>query len=158
MPFLSPKPPRIARFDLSSTEDGTTPKAVIRDKYKRVSLALSDREHELERERQERLETEAELKELQEFTRLEDESGIYQDMKNKVEEVFDDQRIEKLLFLEKSVSDSEKMILDLRKDLDEKKKEAIALSSKLQEVQESLGKETETQKMLAVKVKESEGN
>ena len=41
--FLSPR--------LNSTDDGGTPKAVIRQNYKRVSLALSSREMELEKER-----------------------------------------------------------------------------------------------------------
>ena len=154
--FLSPKVFRNPRLELSSTEDGATPKAVIRDKFKRVSLALSDREQELERERQERLETEAELNELREFTRLEDESGVYHDMKSKVDEVCDDQRMEKLMFLEKSVLDSEKMILDMRKDLEEKKKENVTLSSRLQEAEDSLGKETETRQMLTLKVNQLE--
>ena len=52
-----------------SVEDGSTPKAVIRDKFRRVSLALSSSEMELEHERLVRLEVETELQELQEFTR-----------------------------------------------------------------------------------------
>ena len=52
-----------------SVEDGSTPKEVIRDKFRRVSMALSTREMELERERSVRLEVETELQELQEFTR-----------------------------------------------------------------------------------------
>ena len=74
--FLSPKIPRNRNpIDLNLTDNGT-PKAVIRDKFKRVSIALTSREEELERERQARIELEREHEELQEFTRLESESGV----------------------------------------------------------------------------------
>ena len=58
--FLSPRrsffsstltDPGRSLLELNSTDDGGTPKAVIRQNYKRVSLALSSRELELEKER-----------------------------------------------------------------------------------------------------------
>ena len=68
--FCSPRRKiRNSLIDLNTNDEGGTPKAVIRDKFKRVSLALTSREVELERERIARLEAESELQELQEFTR-----------------------------------------------------------------------------------------
>ena len=73
--FLSPRRPLNDYADLNLTDNGT-PKAVIRDKYKRASIALTSREVELDMERQAGLDLEREHQELQEFTRLESESGV----------------------------------------------------------------------------------
>ena len=59
--FLSPRRSFFSSTILDTTDDGGTPKAVIRDKFKRVSLALSSRETELEREKTARMEAEFEL-------------------------------------------------------------------------------------------------
>ena len=59
--FLSPRRSFFSSTMLDTTDDGGTPKAVIRDKYKRVSLALTSRETELEKERTARMEAEVEL-------------------------------------------------------------------------------------------------
>merc|ERR1711952_177798 len=96
------------------TDDGGTPKAVIRDKFKRVSIALSSRELELERERLARMEAESELQELQEFTRLEDESGVNQERKNSMEHEGFNDNAEKVKFLEKSFKDAERLNLELK--------------------------------------------
>merc|ERR1712026_4798 len=120
------------------TDDGGTPKAVIRDKFKRVSIALSSRELELERERLARMEAESELQELQEFTRLEDESGVNQERKNSMEhEGFNDDNAEKVKFLEKSFKDAERLNLELKKELNDKRNELNATALKLRDLQTS---------------------
>ena len=137
--FLSPrrKMPLIVEQS-TPTDDGGTPKAVIRDKYKRVSIALSSREQELERERLARMEAESELQELQEFTRLEDESGVNQERKNSMEhEGFNDDNAEKVKFLEKSFKDAERLNLELKKELNDKRNELNATALKLQDLQTS---------------------
>ena len=148
--FLSPRKSfSQSIIDLNSTDDGGTPKAVIRDKYKRVSLAL-------ERERMERLEAESELQELQEFTRLEDESGVYQERKSSIgnDSVFAHE--DQTRFLEKSFKDAESLNLELKKQIHEKNIESNSLHSKLQELQLSFEKVSSNEKLLASKVQELE--
>ena len=116
--FLSPKLPRNRNpIDLNLTDNGT-PKAVIRDKFKRVSIALTSRDQELERERQARIDLEREHQELQEFTRLESESGVDDERRMSTVSGGSDYELQdKIKFYEKSFLDVEKLNLDLNKEL-----------------------------------------
>merc|ERR1719193_2285404 len=74
--FKSPEPPSrllpVPELDsshiLDISMDNGTPKALIRDKYKRVSMILNQKEQELEH-------LQKEYNELEEFSRLEHEAG-----------------------------------------------------------------------------------
>ena len=112
--FLSPRRKfNNSIIDLNLTDNGT-PKAVIRDKYKRVSIALTSREVELDRERQARIDIEREHLELQEFTRLESESGVDEDRRmSVVSRGSDSDMVDRLRWLEKSYKDGESLNLQL---------------------------------------------
>ena len=126
--------------DLNLTDNGT-PKAVIRDKYKRVSIALTSRQVELDMERQARLDLEREHLELQEFTRLESESGVEDERRMSVASGGSDaDLVDKLKWYEKSFKDSERLNIGLGKELSEFKQE----SSKLKFVVEDLTEQLET--------------
>merc|ERR1711915_159190 len=127
--FLSPRRRKMddSLIDLNLTDNGT-PKAIIRDRFKRVSIALSDKEFELESERQARLDLEKEHQELQEFTRLESESdsvygGDVSDSGN------DKSMVDKLKWYEKSYKDSEELNRELGKVVTESKQEISELST-----------------------------
>ena len=108
--FLTPKK-RINNYvDLNGTDNGT-PKAIIRDKYKRVSMALTTREEELEKEREARIYLEREHQELQEFTRLESE-GLDDERRMSVHSN-SPETMERLKWYEKSFKDSESLNLEL---------------------------------------------
>ena len=139
-------------IDLNTTDEGGTPKAIIRDKYKRVSLALNSREVELERERMARQEAESELQELQEFTRLEDESGVTQERQAPLEEVFVHEKSDQVKFLERSFKDAERLNLELTKELNDKRQELNVLLSKHHELQSSHEMLLEKDKSLEAKV------
>merc|ERR1719317_648969 len=131
--FLSPKRPRNRDpIDLNLTDNGT-PKAVIRDKFKRVSIALTSREEELDKERQARIELEREHHELQEFTRLESESGVEEERRMSTASRGSDYELQdKMKFYEKSFLDTEKLNLDLNKELSERKQECAKLKNLLE--------------------------
>ena len=152
--FCSPRRKiRNSLIDLNPTDEGGTPKAVIRDKFKRVSLALTSREVELERERIARLEVESELQELQEFTRLEDESGVTQERKASIDgDVFLEDNSDQVKFLERSFKDAERLNLELKKDLNDKRHELNVLTLKHQELQVSHEVLMEKDKVLEAKV------
>ena len=111
--FLSRRRPK--NYSNSNLIDNGTPKAVIRDRYRKVSIALTNREVELEKERQARLELEKEHQELQEFTRLEDETGVCEE-RRMLSRGLDADMPEKLKFYEKS------FFISKRKKKNEKEK------------------------------------
>jgi len=153
--FLSPRrPPGILTADLNSTDNGT-PKAVIRDKYKRVSIALTSREVELDKERQARLDLEREHQELQEFTRLESESGVDDERRmSQASAGTDADLLDKLKYYEKSFTDIEKLNLDLRKELSESKQNGTKLHSEVQDLRTKLEEVVQKESEKATKLDE----
>ena len=153
--FLSPRrPPGILGADLNSTDNGT-PKAVIRDKYKRVSIALTSREVELDKERQARLDLEREHQELQEFTRLESESGVEDERRmSQTSAGTDADVLDKLKFYEKSFRDIEKLNLDLQKELSESKQNRAKLNLEVQDLTTKLEDTVQKESEKATKLDE----
>ena len=137
--FLSPRRKfNNSIIDLNLTDNGT-PKAVIRDKYKRVSIALTSREVELDRERQARIDIEREHLELQEFTRLESESGVDEERRmSVVSGGSDSDMVDRLRWLEKSYKDGESLNLQLGKQLAETRQECNQLKLVVDDFKENL--------------------
>ena len=85
---------------------------------------------------------------------MEDEAGITMERKScSNEEVFSEgETLEKLNFFEKSFKDAEKLNLELKKDLNEKRQEASSLSLRLQELQASFDTCSVNEKKLSERV------
>ena len=91
--------------------------------------------------------------------RLEDEAGVTQDRKSSISDdsVFCDQDYkEKVVFLEKSFKDAERLNLELKKDLHDKKLEAQDLQSRLHDVEVKYEASSTNEKMLSSKVSQLE--
>ena len=125
--FVSPLRKR-QKEDLLNLTDGGTPKAVIRENFRRVSQHLSKREQEL-------VALEQEHKELQEFTRLEDEAGILEDRRSSVASNGSDGSAERMRFLEKSFADAQALNVALTKDLAVLRQEHSQVVERTEELQ-----------------------
>merc|ERR1719186_2064801 len=155
--FMSPKRKfNSSIIDLNLTDNGT-PKAVIRDKFKRVSIALTSREVELDRERQARFDLEREHQELQEFTRLESEAGVDEERRMSVARSgSESDLLDRMKWLEKSYKDGENMNLQLGKSLSESKQECNHLKLVVEDLRKNLTDVTETEEKGSIRLIELE--
>ena len=155
--FMSPKRKfNSSIIDLNLTDNGT-PKAVIRDKFQRMSIALTSREVELDRERQARFDLEREHQELQEFTRLESEAGVDEERRMSVASSgSESDLLDRMKWLEKSYKDGENMNLQLGKSLSESKQECNHLKLVVEDLRKNLTDVTETEEKGSIRLIELE--